>query len=110
MSILDGPFLFCKTKTKDCGRRIDTAFIANHQSPNQGLLINARGSNKMSGRPDRRNKASLASQRYHRAREEAQIARAHFLRSMFSAAKTSLKDRICYRAQQWNVRLCPLCC
>ena len=64
----------------------------------------------MSVRLRRRNKASLASETYHSARQEAQIARARFLRSIFSAAKKSLKDRICYRAQKWNIRLCPLCC
>jgi hypothetical protein len=40
----------------------------------------------------------------------AHAARACFLQSMFFAAGKSLKDRICYRAQKWNIRLCPLCC
>ena len=47
---------------------------------------------------------------YHRALREAQTARGRFLRSMFSAAGSALRDRICRQARKWQIKLCPLCC
>ena len=47
---------------------------------------------------------------YHRALCDAQAARGHFLRKGFFAITEALKKRICYKAREWNIRLCPLCC
>ncbi len=47
---------------------------------------------------------------YHRALCDAQAARGHFLRKGFFATITSLKNRICYQAREWNIRICSLCC
>jgi hypothetical protein len=47
---------------------------------------------------------------YHRALCIAQAARGHFLLKGFIATTKSLKNRICYQAREWNIRLCPLCC
>ena len=47
---------------------------------------------------------------YHRALCDAQDARGHFLRKGYFATTKALKNRICYQAREWNIRLCPLCC
>ena len=47
---------------------------------------------------------------YHRAFRDAEFARAQFLRNGFLTARKSLKDRICWQARKWHIRLCPLCC
>jgi hypothetical protein len=47
---------------------------------------------------------------YHRALCDAQAARGHLLRKGLSAARKSLKNRICYQARVWHIRLCPLLC
>lgn len=47
---------------------------------------------------------------YHRAFRDAQLARAQFLRNGLFTARRSLKDRICWQARKWHIRLCPLCC
>ena len=47
---------------------------------------------------------------YHRALCDAKVSRGHFLRKGFFATTKSLKNRICYQAREWNIRLCPLCC
>jgi hypothetical protein len=47
---------------------------------------------------------------YHRALNEAESARAEFLRHGFLTARKSLKDRICYHLRKCHLRFCPLCC
>jgi len=47
---------------------------------------------------------------YHRAYNDAQVARGQFLRSGFVAATRSLKDRICCHVRKLHIPLCPLCC
>ena len=47
---------------------------------------------------------------YHRALNDAQVARGQFLRSDCVAAARALKDRICCYARKWHIPLCPLCC
>ena len=46
---------------------------------------------------------------YERALSDAHAARGQFLREGFLLTTRSLKDRICYNAQRWHIRLCPLC-
>ena len=47
---------------------------------------------------------------YHRVLNDAEVARAEFLRNGFLTARKLLKDRICYQARKCHLRLCPLCC
>jgi hypothetical protein len=46
---------------------------------------------------------------YHRALNDAESARAQFLRTGFFATTRSLKDRICCQLRKWHIRVCPLC-
>jgi hypothetical protein len=47
---------------------------------------------------------------YYRALNDAEFARAQFLRNGFLTARKSLKDRICYQVRKCHLRFCPLCC
>ena len=55
-------------------------------------------------------KRLLTSEAYFIALRDAQAARVRFLRRLVVAGARYLKGRICYWAQKWNIRLCPLCC
>jgi hypothetical protein len=65
---------------------------------------------------DKENKRSMCNvcllpwKAYHTVLCDAQVARAHFLLKGFFATARFLKNRICYQAQEWNIRFCPLCC
>jgi hypothetical protein len=74
------------------------------------LLSNGGGGGQMNTRLRRDDESLGPWEAYHRALKDAQVARARFLRSTFFATGKCLKDRICYRAKKWRIRLCPLCC
>ena len=54
-----------------------------------------------------RNGCLPAWEAYHKTLCDAQTARGQFLLKGLFATIKSLKNRICYQAREWNIRLCP---
>jgi hypothetical protein len=112
LSLLSESPGFYACRTAGCGKRTHRASAAaRDRQPHDERFFrwmrwNMDRERKRSGRNDR----FLPWEAYHRARCDAQAARGRFLRDVFFAATKSLKDRICYQARKWDIRLCPLCC